>query len=745
MCGHRALLSWTGTRNALAMPYVRDFPQLSLADADEAGGKGANLGELTRAGLPVPAGFVVLRSAYIDAMAEGAVAGDIAAGHAAALGSTMETELDTECEQLRNLVHKAGVAPAIREEILASYRRLSAPLVAVRSSATGEDGASASFAGMNASFTNVSGEDELIEAVTSCWASLFSPRSETYRAHMNFEAMPAMAVVVQEMVASERSGVMFTVDPRTGNQNELVIEAASGYGEGIVSGSVEPDNYVIAKATQQVEHVRSRGSHVLSDAEAAEIARLGIATEKHYGSPQDIEWAISAGAIWLVQARPITAMAQTQASPTAVGGNVLVRGLGASPGIATGQVRVLEHPSQCDELRDGEVLVAPMTNPDWVPAIQRAAAVVTDSGGMTCHAAIVAREFGVPCIVGARTATQVLVTGAEVTVDGRTGEVSAGRRQVAARPAPAPVAAPPAIPTATKIYVNLAHASAAAAVAATQVDGVGLLRAEFLLLEALGGVHPRELIARGEQATFVDKLATSLTSIAEPFFPRPVIYRTTDFRTNEFRGLVGGERFEPVEDNPMIGYRGCFRYTQQPEVFALELEALARVREQWPNLHLMIPFVRTRWELEECLRLVDSSPLGKQKGLHRWVMAEVPSVVHWLPEYVGLGIDGVSIGSNDLTQLMLGVDRDNAQCAALFDESDPAVLDAIGSIVATARRLGITSSLCGQAPSTRPEFAEYLVRMGITSVSVNPDAADSVRRVVAGAEQRILLDAARDR
>ncbi|MCE5291480.1 MAG: phosphoenolpyruvate synthase [Nocardiaceae bacterium] len=727
------------------MPYVRDFHQLSLADADEAGGKGANLGELTRAGLPVPAGFVVLRSAYIDAIAEGGVAGDIAAGHAAALGATTETELDSECSQLRDLVHKAGVAPTIREEILANYRALSAPLVAVRSSATGEDGASASFAGMNASFTNISGEDELIEAVTSCWASLFSPRSETYRAHMKFDSMPAMAVVVQEMVASERSGVMFTVDPRTGNPDELVIEAAAGYGEGIVSGTVEPDNYVIAKATQHVASVRSRGDHVLSDAEAIEIARLGLATEKHYGSPQDIEWAINAGTIWLVQARPITSMSQASEAASPSGGDVLVRGLGASPGIATGKARVLEHPSQCDELLDGEVLVAAMTNPDWVPAIQRAAAVVTDSGGMTCHAAIVAREFRVPCVVGARTATQVLVTGAEVTVDGRSGEVFAGHREIAVQPAPAPAVSTTVAATGTKIYVNLAHSASAREVAAMPVDGVGLLRAEFLLLEALGGVHPREVIARGEQAAFVDKLAASLSSIAEPFFPRPVIYRTTDFRTNEFRGLTGGERFEPVEDNPMIGYRGCFRYTQQPEVFALELEAMARVREQWPNLHLMIPFVRTRWELEECLRLVDASPLGKQRGLHRWVMAEVPSVVHWLPEYVGLGIDGVSIGSNDLTQLMLGVDRDSAQCAALFDESDPAVLDAIGSIVSTARRLGITSSLCGQAPSTRPEFAEYLVRMGITSVSVNPDALDSVRRVIAGAEQRMLLDAARGR
>lgn len=775
------------------MPLTTWFEDVGRHDVALVGGKGANLGEMLRAGLPVPPGFVVTSEAFRMFYKSAGLSTEVER-RLERLDVDDTKALQAASAELQNLVRVTSVPNEVRAAIVEAYERLgrregvTAPFVAVRSSATAEDSAEHSFAGMFRSLLNVRGPDAVVEATRECWASLFGARALFYMLKQGGRSAERnIAVVVQKMVDADKSGVLFTVDPATNNRDVIVIESAWGLGEVVVGGQVEPDRFVVDKrtlgvlersigykkfalvrdaatgATVRRELPRERAeAPSLTDPELRALAELALRDEQHYGVPQDAEFAFEGGKLYIVQTRPVTTLrgrGGVIASRVAGEGELLVRGAGASPGVASGRVRVLRSAEEGAALREGEVLVAPMTAPDWVPLMRRAAAVVTDSGGMTSHAAIVSRELGIPCVVGTHDATRVLRDGLWVTVDGTRGTVRAGGAAPAPEKAPAMVeraeaprerraraeaitaTAMPA--TATRLYVNLAELERAEEIAALPVDGVGLLRAEFLILSALEGKHPRLLIERGESSRFVERLADSVAAFARAFSPRPVVYRSMDFKSNEFRNLEGGERFEPKESNPMIGYRGCARYAREPDLFNLELEVLRRVRADFANVHLMLPFVRTETELLACKRLVDASGLSASRDFQLWVMAEVPSAVYWIPAYARAGVRGVSIGSNDLTQLILGVDRDSDVLASTYDERDEAVQAAIRAIIRASHRAGLSCSICGQAPSVHPEYAEMLVRAGIDSISVNPDAVDTARRHIAAAEMRLLLEAAR--
>ena len=757
-------------------------------DTDIVGGKGANLGELTRAGLPVPPGFIVTAKAYFDFIKNTGLNKTIKS-LLAGLDPEDSKKLNQVALKIQKAILSKPMPQSLAKEIIHAYQELytkgsSNIFVAVRSSATAEDLPTASFAGQQKTYLNTAGSDEVVRAVRRCWASLFEPRAIYYRIINKFDHMKVgIAVPIQKMIQSEKSGIMFTVDPVSNNKETIIIEGGWGLGEAIVSGSVNPDRYIVSKNNLKIikkeinrqdwkiAKVGKADKHLtipkqeqkvqkISDEEIQEIAKFGREIEEHYKFPQDIEWAIENDKIYFVQSRPVTTLKtengrqKTEIRPPSSvlrppgKTEVLLKGAAASLGIASGPVRIIHKPIEIDKVLKGDVLVTEMTTPDYVPAMKRAAAIVTDTGGQTSHAAIVSRELGIPCVVGTGTATHVLKENQIISVDGAKGVVYKGRVKRAEAPAVESMPSQATLPgslneeipvTATKVYVNLGEPSAAEKVSQLPCDGVGLFRAEFMIAEI--GEHPRALVKKGKGEVYVEKLVEGMRTICSDFHPRPVVYRATDFKTNEYKNLKGGKKFEPEENNPMIGYRGASRYIKEPDLFKLELEAIKRVRHKFDlkNLWIMIPFVRTVEEMEKVMKIINDYGLEQTNDFKLWMMVEVPSNVILMKRFCEIGIDGVSIGSNDLTQLTLGIDRDNEHMRDEFDERDDAVRYSIAHVIKTCRQYHITVSICGQAATTYPEIAELMVREGATSVSVSPDSVIATRRLVASVEKKIML------
>lgn len=767
------------------------FEEVGKHDVGIVGGKGANLGEMITAKIPVPYGFIVTSYAYFLFLKQSGLEPKIKS-LLSSLNYDHSVELQQVCAHVRELILKATMPKEIAIDIIAHYEELevtqhtffqkqsvvknmvtrvknaySPPIVAVRSSATAEDLPNASFAGQQDTYLNVVGENHLLQKVKECWASLFTERAVFYRHSQGFDHFKVgLAAVVQKMVQSEKSGVAFSIDPVTNDKTKIVIEAIHGLGEYIVQGKVTPDHYEVDKRSlviikkeikvQDKKFVRwgsgNRELRVpsfegkqqkLTDMEIESVALLVKQIEQHYFFPQDIEWAIEGGNTYIVQSRPITTIHDSDSHAQSDSLDLelaekeralqqpFVVGAPASPGIAVGKVVLIHSPNQIDEVKKGDILVAPQTNPDYVPAMKRAAAIVTEKGGRTSHAAIVSRELGIPSVVGADGATKKLKTGMTITVNGSTGEVFKGsvlsttlqdqKKEKDKKPSH--------IKTLTKIYVNLAEPEEAKKVAAMDVDGIGLLRAEFMIADI--GTHPKQVIKEGKQDVFIHTLASKLIEFAKPFHPRPIIYRATDFKTNEYRNLKGGKLFEPKEENPMLGFRGASRYIANPDIFGMELEAIAQVwRKGFQNVHLMIPFVRTPWELLRIKQIIGNYGLFSLPGFKLYIMVEVPACAIRLEDFIAVGIDGVSIGTNDLTMMLMGVDRDNEDVSLLYDERNPAVVGMLEYVVKTCNEHHITCSICGQAASDYPDLVEKLVKGGITSVSVNPDAVQRTRETI---------------
>jgi pyruvate,water dikinase len=758
------------------VPNILWLEEIRKEDIISVGGKGASLGEMASLGLPVPRAFVVTAQAFRQFLIETGLEQKIYKS-IDRLDVENNAALEKAAETAKGLVLKAKMPAALRDEIKKAYRKMSANdlVVAVRSSATAEDLPDASFAGQQETYLNIKGEAALLTAVQKCWASLYGARAIYYRAKQGFDDRTVnIAVVVQQLVNSEKAGVMFTSHPITGEPS-TIIEGSWGLGEAVVSGTVSPDKYVFDQRTEKIvdrfiankkveiipdgeqgtkvaEVAAGRqDAQVLTDAEVAKLGMYGKIAENHYGIPQDVEWGIVGETLYILQSRPITTIGAKkggEGAPAAKSGakeshKILVQGQGASPGIAIGKVAIIRDVKDTGSVKEGDILVTRMTNPDMVPAMKKVAAIVTDEGGMTCHAAIVSRELGTPAVVGTKNATSLLHAGQLVTVDGERGLIYEGaieqpvQKQQTAQQNAGAGSAP--IITATSVKVNVSIPEAAARAAATGADGVGLLRIEHLIL----GLNktPGWYITNHREEEFVRELHDGIKIVLDAFPNKPVWVRTLDAPTDEFRNMMGGEN-EPHEHNPMLGWRGIRRDLQSPDQFRLQVEAFKQLwKEGYDNLGVMFPMVSHPDQFVQAKEMMRGWDVDIE-NVTLGIMIEIPSSAILIEDFLASGIKFASFGTNDLIQYTLAIDRNNENVATMYQPKHPAVLHLIHNAIQTCREYGVECSICGQAGSD-PKMVEWLVEHGIASVSANIDAIAKIRETVARTEKRIILEAAR--
>ncbi len=778
------------------MKAVSWFKELNKGSLSIAGGKGANLGEMYNTGMPVPPGFVVNAQTYKEFIEKTQIKDKISQ-ILSGLDVENNDELQSKANEVQKLIVSTEMPQEIKNEIIEAYETMgisdeqassidleqknNEEFVAVRSSATAEDLPEASFAGQQSTFLNIKGNEDVVKAVRGCWASLFTARAVYYRVKNNFDHMQVLiAVVVQKMVNSDKSGITFSANPSTNNKEEIIVEACFGLGEAIVSGSVNPDSYVVDKNSMQIKsksiseqewaYVKDENGKTvkktikdemkkvqkLKEEEIIELAEIAKKLEGHYQKPQDIEWAIEKGKIYIVQTRPITTIKDIQNQADDSGSEnqeqqsdeqgtnisdakVILTGNTASPGVASGIVKIANEPNEFTKVQKGDILVTKMTNPDMVPIMKRASAIVTDMGGTTCHAAIVSREMGIPCIVGTGNATASLKENTIITVDATHGKVYEGKVDIKKPEQRQQVRESYSnLITATQIKVIMDFPDFAEKAASTGADGVGLLRAEHMILG--NKIHPAYLVKQGRKDELIKILVDGISKVARAFDGKPVWYRTLDAPTDEFKSLEGGED-EPQEENPMLGWRGIRRGLDQRGMLKAEFEAIKKVHDMGlKNVGVMIPLVTRIEEVKESKEILEE--VFDEDFVEFGVMIETPASIWIIEDICKLGIDFVSFGTNDLTQYTLAIDRNNGLVQKHYDELHPAVLGEISKVINVCKKYHVQTSICGQAGSN-PKMASFLVRQGIDSISANPDAVNQIRSTVAVTEKKLLLDAER--